>query len=365
MSFTYQSWRANTRVPSDFLSFMSNLELIDLRNNQLDYLPTFTGLEYLTSLNLRGNRIGSVPRDAFKSNKNLQEIRLAGNRLGRIEDNAFPESLRLLDLVNNQITSLSNGSFANLNRLEKLYLNNNPLQNVEPGAFNGLKNLTELHMDSSKLFTLPVLKNLPKLTNLSISYSLFTSTKLLTTTEKYDMGETTTDNPNFYSGTTIRDDQIVFEEATTAEPGVKYYDRARHALMDDEELSENSENYNHNPKDSSDSNEELIGDLMALKKLVLINDDLKTLSWLGYLPNLTELILSRNEIKLIPQGFFSNLPSVVHVDMSKNAISDLTDLNAPNLAYLDLSNNFIRYLDRPHLSSLRKLKILSLASNKV
>lgn len=344
------------------LTTMPNLELIDLRNNQLDYLPTFHGLEYLTQLNLRGNRISSVPSHSFKTNRNLQEVRLAGNRLSKIEESAFPPSLRVLDLVNNQITSLSNASFANLANLEKLYLNNNPLQRVESGAFNELKNLTELHMDSSKLFTLPVLKNLPKLTNLSISYSLFTSTKLVTTTEGVKT-EVTTDNPNFYSApTNSRDDLVVFEDATTEAT----LERARHALLDEDlEINENSQNYNHQGQQKGSSDEELIGDLMALKKLVLINDDLKTLSWLGYLPNLTDLILSRNEIKLIPQGFFSNLPSVVHVDMSKNAIGDLTDLNAPHLAYLDLSNNFVRYLDRPHLSSLKKLKMLSLASNKV
>ncbi|ODN03674.1 Leucine-rich repeat-containing G-protein coupled receptor 4, partial [Orchesella cincta] len=313
-------------------------------------------------LTLLGNRIGSISKDALKSNTNLQEIRLAGNRISTIIEHAFPSSLLLLDLVNNQITSISNGSFANLAQLEKLYLNNNPLQRVEPGAFNALKNLTELHMDSSKLFTLPVLKNLPKLTNLSISYSLFTSTKLVTTTDSSYGGKTEmeTENTNFYSGTTPKEDHLAFDEESS--PGidttVRYFQRARHSLDEDDDPGKK-----YNAQDSSQ--EELIGDLMALKKLVLINDDLKTLNWLGYLPNLTDLIMSRNEIKLIPQGFFSNMPSVKHIDLSKNAISDLSDLNANNLAYLDLSNNFIRYIDRVHLKNVKQLKILSLSSNRV
>lgn len=88
-------------------------------------LPSFTGLEYLTTLSLRGNRISTIPQDTFKTNKNLQEVRFAGNRLYKIEDNTFPSSLRLLDLVNNQIVSLSNGSFANLNQLEVMLQNLN------------------------------------------------------------------------------------------------------------------------------------------------------------------------------------------------------------------------------------------------
>jgi len=381
---------------------MPNLEILDLRNNGMTDLPSFQGLEYLNQINLRGNNITFILPDTFSFNPNLEQIRMGGNHLSSLEKPVFPNSLILLDLVDNRITKISNESLANLHDLRILYLNNNPLERVEAGAFSQLKNLTELSLDYSRLFTFPVLKDLPKLANLSISYSLFSSTKLIASPSTNGllepdprvMLETETENTNFYSSTSPTgkggDDDAETISQTTMNNNGKIMDdllltgvttagdsSAGRSLMitdaDDMDIeTEDMLSFNEAPEKSEENsagmniqNEQIIGDLFALKKLILVNDDLKSLSWMGFLPNLTDLVLSRNEIQVIPEGFFRNLPSVKHVDLSKNSISSLSELSAPLLTFLDLSNNFIPYLDQNYFQTVRKLKVLSLASNKV
>lgn len=48
-------------------------------------------------------------------------------------------SLNILDLSENQITTLPTGSLALLSTVSSLWLSNMPLRNVEPGAFEGIK----------------------------------------------------------------------------------------------------------------------------------------------------------------------------------------------------------------------------------
>lgn len=374
-SFSYQSWRENVTFPSDFLSIMPNLEVLDLTNNKLQTLPSFQGLQFLNQLNLRGNRLSSLPTDAFSTNPHLEQIRLGGNLLSTLNMAIFPSSLILLDLVDNHITTITNESFANLMNLQVLYMNNNPLERVESGAFSPLKNLAELSLDYSKLFSLPVLKNLPKLTNLSISYSLFSSSQLVTSTmTPDDLLELKggTDNTNFYTSPTIstmkrEENRIIAAVTTGSTDYVEVISKQNEMITAQQGRSDVDEGSSAEELIEPGLNEdhERIGNLYSLKKLILINDDLKSLSWLGYLPNLTDLVLNRNELQAVPVGFFRNLPSVLYCDFSKNAISELNELDAPFMTYLDLSNNFVRMLDHRNFKYLRQLRVLLLSSNKV
>lgn len=113
-SFSYQSWRENVTFPPDFLKVMPNLENLDLTNNDLDSLPSFQDLQFLTRLQLFSNRLTTIPNDTFTHNFHLEEIRLGSNRLSKLDMTIFPSSLIFLDLADNRITTITNQSFVNL-----------------------------------------------------------------------------------------------------------------------------------------------------------------------------------------------------------------------------------------------------------
>ncbi|OXA46761.1 Protein toll [Folsomia candida] len=371
-SFSYQSWRENVTFPPDFLKVMPNLENLDLTNNDLDSLPSFQDLQFLTRLQLFSNRLTTIPNDTFTHNFHLEEIRLGSNRLSKLDMTIFPSSLIFLDLADNRITTITNQSFVNLFGLQVLNLNSNPLEHVESGVFSPLKNLTELSLDYSKLLSPPVLKNLPKLTNLSISYSLFSSTHELVTTltplllQKEDTEVTTgnSETTNFYTSTTPLTTMTSPPDYKEDGDGEVISENETPGGRSDADDGDDYESNNNSKQKTKVISEELIGDLYSLRKLILINDDLKSLTWLGYLPNLTDLVLSRNQLQVIPSGFFRNLPSVVYVDFSKNSINELNEMDARFMTYLDLSNNFLRILDHDYFKHLRQLRVLLLSTNK-
>ena len=70
----------------------------------------------------------------------------------------------LLDLGNNNISSIENGTFAHLSSLNDLYLGGNQLEKLNAKVFHGLESLKTLYLENNKLTTLGsgVLGELPR-----------------------------------------------------------------------------------------------------------------------------------------------------------------------------------------------------------
>ena len=62
------------------------------------------------------------------------------HRIGRLQ--RTDESDDLLNLDNNQLSSIESGTFSGLTNLTKLDLYSNQLSSIESGTFSGLTNLT-------------------------------------------------------------------------------------------------------------------------------------------------------------------------------------------------------------------------------
>lgn len=89
----------------------------------------FKGLRELIFLDLGGNKIENIQRDAFVDNIKLEWLGLGSNKLKRVHSDFFK--------------TLSN--------LVSLFLHSNLIEFVEPSAFFNLINLEELHLTSNKL----------------------------------------------------------------------------------------------------------------------------------------------------------------------------------------------------------------------
>ena len=89
---------------------------------------------------------------------------------------------------------------------------------------------------------------------------------------------------------------------------------------------------------------------------------------------INKLDLSENNIKAMPEDFFSRLKFIIEINLSGNAISDLTNLyiNIDKnlcaflfLEKLDLSYNNIYSLNGTNFDKLKNLKVLNLLGNKI
>ncbi|XP_035786362.1 leucine-rich repeat-containing protein 15-like [Anopheles albimanus] len=116
------------------LTFYYKLEVLDLSLNRIEALGSrnFDTQENLRTLNLSGNAINTLPKDALRGLKRLQTLQLTNNRIETVHPAAFHDLRNLieLDLTGNAITSLEPGTLRHLYSLEVLSFQNNQLLEV-------------------------------------------------------------------------------------------------------------------------------------------------------------------------------------------------------------------------------------------
>lgn len=110
----------------------------------------------LKVLNLRGNKVTTIPQSTFALASALEQIDLSYNLIGVIDDLAFSglDNLKELDLSHNKIGLLKVFTLSNLLNLETLNLSNNKIKLLEPGAL-ALPKLKSLNFNSNDVKLLP------------------------------------------------------------------------------------------------------------------------------------------------------------------------------------------------------------------
>lgn len=120
------------------LMLLHNL-ISEIGRNDLALLYT------LTELNLSYNKLTSprLHREAFRKLRVLESLDLSGNSLHAFPQ-GLPRSLQLLEIKNNQLTSIPDGSLTGMSKLQKLVLSDNQLKlnSVYQGAWMELSALT-------------------------------------------------------------------------------------------------------------------------------------------------------------------------------------------------------------------------------
>lgn len=146
-------------IPSTIWTSFPNLEELILAN--YSSVATLSATDFLQAtklkiLNLRGNKLTTIPFSAFALAPALQAIDLSYNVITEIDDLAFNglKELTALDLSNNRIGMLKAFTFSGLINLQILDLSNNKIKLVEDGALS-LPQLVFLDVNSNDIKLLP------------------------------------------------------------------------------------------------------------------------------------------------------------------------------------------------------------------
>ncbi|MBD2176165.1 leucine-rich repeat domain-containing protein [Pseudanabaena sp. FACHB-1998] len=168
-SLTYLNLSNNSI--SEIASFTSlpKLTSLDLSNNFITYLSSeIFNLVNLTSLNISYNQIQDIPSKISNLN-NLTSLNLSHNRIKDIPSEISNlNNLTSLDLSHNPIKDIPS-EMSNLNNLSSLDLSRNLIQDIPPAIFN-LTNLTLLDLSQNLIQDLPSdIFNLTNLTSFNVS----------------------------------------------------------------------------------------------------------------------------------------------------------------------------------------------------
>lgn len=170
----------------------SELLCLKLRSNKLEnYLPLsfFQDCIMLKILDLSNNELTSLINPNEKNNNNnlpltslneLKEFYLSNNNITILPSNLLSliKNIKVLELNNNKIRTLNNNLTWNLPLLTRLNLSNNCLIEL-PNPFPYLPLLEELNLAGNNLTSLPSLSNLPKLITLDASRNSLTEFPIL------------------------------------------------------------------------------------------------------------------------------------------------------------------------------------------
>ncbi|XP_051027042.1 extracellular matrix protein 2 isoform X2 [Acomys russatus] len=148
---------AFTQIPPITAPQVTSLELV---GNSIISIPdeAFNGLPNLERLDLSRNNITSsgIGPKAFKFLKKLMRLNMDGNNLVHIPSE-LPSTLEELKINDNNLQVISEKSLSDLNQLVTLELEGNNLSeiNVDPLAFKSLKSLSYLRLGKNKFRIIP------------------------------------------------------------------------------------------------------------------------------------------------------------------------------------------------------------------
>ncbi|XP_055848500.1 chaoptin isoform X1 [Episyrphus balteatus] len=326
------------------LSFMPSLASLDLTHNSLCML-SLKMFHYVSNastplrLNISHNQI-AIFDDELSSYMYIYHLDVSHNLISNsLSFSNLGNTLRILNLMNNELSSLGNHAFGDLEFLEVLNLSYNNISSLRRRSFQGLNSLQELDLSNNRLDQLQVeqFSNLRKLRILRIRNNhlralpreVFMNTRL----EYLDISHnflTVWPVPAFTDvGFTLRSIQFV---ANTLE----YLDSSMFI------------------------NSQFLFDLnLSQNKITVLPDNTFT-----FLTNLTNLDLSFNPLVTSNlREVFIHTPRVRRLNIQGMGLYVLPPLNLPFLSHLDVSGNHLQEISSLH--AMRMLRFLDVSRNKV
>lgn len=171
-----------TTIPQSTFALATALETIDLSYNLISIIEdlAFNGLDNLKDLDLSHNKIGGLTVFTLSNLKNLETLDLSNNKIKLLDDGALAlPKLKLLNFNMNDVKLLPNNLFgiapSALPQLTYVDFGDNKLTHIGTALY-GLTELNLLNLTANKKIddiNLAALANLPKLETLLLSASGF------------------------------------------------------------------------------------------------------------------------------------------------------------------------------------------------
>ena len=136
-------------LPKRLFQHNPKVSVISLDNNHLRHIPDFTGIYHRAiSLSLSRNRIKTVHSSNFRV-RDAFSINLSSNKIHSF--NLSGLTYRILDISNNCISRIEQGSLGENSNIDTLLLHRNNITLLTRTCFQGIYSIEELHLQSNKL----------------------------------------------------------------------------------------------------------------------------------------------------------------------------------------------------------------------
>jgi Leucine-rich repeat (LRR) protein len=330
----------------------SSLICLNFEMNQLQRLRnyTFNGFNSLRVISLSGNYINSIEKDAFYGlSPVIQTLNLDHNEFESIDSVYFQSdsfrSLKYLDLSENKIELINNGSFSLLTSLLSLILESNKIQYLLEKSFNSLKFVNTLDLSNQMLVQLnssEIFSGMSRLATLYLNNNMLEA--LL--------------NNTFVS--LLRLDTLFIESNLIESIEVDAFKGL--SKMTNLSIARN-----------------LITNLKGftfndLKNVIYLNLEENRVAkidenaFVGICKSLKYLYVGKNKLQFIKNTHLNNLSSLVRLDLSDNQISSIevdSFRGLVSLEWLNLQDNSIFKIEPRLFLNQLKLKTLILTSNTI
>ncbi|XP_020827312.1 nephrocan-like [Phascolarctos cinereus] len=319
----------------------------------------------------------SVENDTFKTLSTLETLELWKNKLRQIPT-ALPNSLEVLKLNDNLINVLHESYFEGLKKLHVLELQNNMVSTLSLSTFSSLVNLQNLVLDGNNIESLTGPFKLPRLKCLSMENnklhflpgSFFASLQSLQFLSLSSNSLTVVPNDLPKSLLSLKLERNQLQVVRFRE--MKHLENLSHLFLSANSLS-SIEGAHFLPnlttlKISQNQLQMLPFQLPTrLQKLDCSNNLIRRVMFQDFqdLRDLKHLFLDNNMVSLFEVGALQRCVQFSNLALEQNLLLSIPLRLPDTLARLDLKGNAIQDIGEQELKDLKQLQVLNLRNNKI